>query len=132
MGHLSRSLDENSSAKIRTTEVLLRRFQRRKVLATELENVLITSSKTVTFLCPYPTNQPKAKLQSFRLILLAEMISRQTNTVKPLMQFCNEKEQVGHSKMRMNSVRRKKKSTRKLNAEVKTCAKRENQRHDPE
>lgn len=109
MGRLSRSLDENSSAKIRTTEVLLRRFQRRKVLATELENVLITSSKTVTFLCPYPTNQPKAKLQSFRLILLAEMISRQTNTVKPLMQFYNEKEQVGHSKMRMNSVRRKKK-----------------------
>lgn len=131
MGHPSRSLDDSSSAKIWTMEVLLRKFQRRKVLATELENILITSSKTVTFLYPYPTNQPKAKLQSFRLILLAEMISRQTNTVKPLIQFYNEKEQVGHNKMKMNSVRRKK-STRKLNAEVKTCAKRENQRHDPE
>ena len=102
-------------------EVLLRRFQRRKVLATELENILITSSKSVTFLHPYPTNQPEAIWQSLRLILLAEMISRQTNTVKPLMQFYNEKEQVGHNKMKMNRLRRKK-STRKRNAKVKTCA----------
>ena len=90
-------------------EVLLRRFQRRKVLATELENILITSSKTVTFHYPYPTNQTEAIWQSLSLILLAEMISRKTNTVKPLMQFYNEKEQVGHNKMKMNRLRRKKK-----------------------
>lgn len=76
-------------------------------------------SNNMAALCPFPKNIPKAKLKSFRLIVLAEEISRQHNIdsvgwilLVTLMQLYNEKEQAKQGKKlkRMYTLRRKRAS----------------------
>jgi hypothetical protein len=104
-GHPSRSWKTVMLRAMWTREVGFQRFQRRTILATELD-VLWYFGNECGFFYSCPKNMPEAKLESFRPISWAEEISRKSNTdlvtgllVTTLMQVYNEREQAGQKEI---------------------------------
>jgi hypothetical protein len=72
-------------------EAQLKRLQRRTILATGLEIMLVIFWQRYSVFCAWPKDFPKSKLKSNELISVGEEISRQPNidSVSWLLVICN-------------------------------------------